>query len=1204
MRLFGFSFSRLWALPWMRIPLIVLGVLSIFLAIWFGFLWTGLPYLISPWLRGGLIVLILGAVALVYGLRYRKRRAAAKALEETLTETPVGDGAILADRMQEALAKLKKSGGATYLDDLPWYIIIGPPGAGKTTALVHSGLEFPGTDKAAVAGFGGTKNCDFWFTEDAVLIDTAGRYTTQDSDERADRMSWQAFLQELKLARPNQPINGVILAFSCDDILTASDDVLDTHALTIRKRLEEIHEKLRIDVPVYVMFTKADMIAGFREYFGPFGEDRRRSVWGVTFQTKNRKEETYKSVAPEFDALISRLSDEVTDRLSEEPDSVARISTFGFPGQMALMQRNVTDFLRRVFQKPQEIHAILRGFYFTSGTQEGTPIDQVLGAMSGDSAGGYPASFMSGKGRSYFLQDLLQKVIFAERDWVGYDLKAMRRRAFLRTAASLGIMLATLVSLGLFGYSFWQNATLVRQAGQIAEVYEQEVQSNEELRRTILEDPNPLVIMDALAILRDLPTGWGDPREQKMIEKLGLSRRNGIRQSALQAYSDALERHLRPRMMLLLENELQTHMARNASDKAYRALKVYILLAKQQPGKPDDAAVQAYFADAWMPYFSEVGLEDEYSEINDHLAAMLELDDRVEPRLKPNRTIVEAAQKIIATMPLAQQAYSSIKSETAALTPYRLADAFDGVQADLVFRTTDGTELDTLQLPGLFTFSGYWGSFRTALETAAERLEDEAWVLGQAGAGVQYDAQLAGLNRDIHALYQADFTRHWQEMLKRIELTSMSSGAPEFPALSIASVNFASPILKLAEAVDRETRLSRFLDTIDEMEISPEALASGSIAGELGEAGFSEVERRSGAFQRIALNLLKDRSKFQGRASASGGTGSLQRRQLEDIERNFEKWHKFVAGDAAGRARPVDVLLAGLREVAANRQGAARSPNPAVDERGLQDALNRLTQNVPFYPETVVVFVDQVEREFLTISANATLDQVQRVLREDITAFCRQNIETAYPFAGGGRHISTAVFGDFFGYGGRMEKFYQEHLRDHTQRDGLGGLVPREGSTLGARLSKPLLSQFARAERIRQAFFAADSRRPSVSFSLRQLSSSEEVESTLISFGERRVTIRPNSTAVSVNWPDETADIVLTLLPQKNGVSNSLRFGGGRWSLSELIIKGRGRANGTQVDITHSVGGRSARYRLEFDSITVPFLMRELRDFQCPQSLE
>src|SRR5216117_3277691 len=131
---------------------------------------------------------------------------------------------VIKDKMKDALATLKKAGGKSdYLYDLPWYLLIGPPGAGKTTALVNSGLKFPlsrGATPAAVAGVGGTRYCDWWFTEDAVLIDTAGRYTTQDSDAKSDKESWFSFLDLLKKSRPRQPINGVLIAISIEDILT------------------------------------------------------------------------------------------------------------------------------------------------------------------------------------------------------------------------------------------------------------------------------------------------------------------------------------------------------------------------------------------------------------------------------------------------------------------------------------------------------------------------------------------------------------------------------------------------------------------------------------------------------------------------------------------------------------------------------------------------------------------------------------------------------------------------------------------------------------------------------------------------------------------------------------------------------------------------------------------------------------------------
>lgn len=1200
--------ARLWTKPWLRLPIVILGIACVFAAIWFGFAMTGLPILSSPWLRGGVIGAILLVLAVVYGRRYAKRRQAAESLEESLVETPVGDGAVLSDRMKEALARLKKSGGTTYLYDLPWYVIIGPPGAGKTTALVHSGLEYPGTDKAAVAGFGGTKNCDFWFAEDAVLIDTAGRYTTQDSDARADRMSWAAFLEQLKRARPDQPINGVLLAFSCEDMMVATDDQLDSHALTVRNRLVELHETLKIDVPVYVMFTKVDMLAGFREYFNGFNQERRRGVWGVTFDTRDRSEETYRAVPAEFDRLISRLSDEVTDRLNEEPDSVTRISIFGFPGQMSLMRRNVADFLRRVFQKPQETHAILRGFYFTSGTQEGTPIDQVLGALSAQGEGGAAPDFMSGKGRSFFLHDLLTKVVFAERDWVGYDFKAMRRRAILRSLTVGAIALACLGTVGLFGYSFWQNATMVREASARTEGYTLTAQAL--LAEDIIEDPATRPLLLALAELRSLPAGYGDTSEQGFVERVGLSRKATLRSAALRAYSDGLEQLLRPRMMLHLETRLPELVADAAFEEAYRALKVYILLAKEQTGPSDDVAVQSYFADLWAAEYSEPGLEDDYLDINGHLAAMLELDDRVDPKVGANSELVRNVQQAIAVLPLANQAFSSIEASARTLRAFHIFEEMGDVQSQVVFRPAadaplPAASLDQITVPGLYTYLGYWGTFREALEQAQERLEQEAWVLGEAGRAANYDAQLSRLNGDLHRLYQMRFVEVWNTVFDQIELVPMASTTGQYTALAVAGSRVASPILKLVEVVDRETRLSRFLDMIEQAELDPAAIASGDAGNMLADAGFSEAERGSDRFTGLALRMMRDRAKFQERVPTAGaGAAPSQRRQIEDIERQFEKWHKMLARANEGADRPVDILIAGFGALHTNRANASNPPS-AIDQRGLQEALGALTQFAPFYPRLIVEMVNQVEREFLTISENVTFNELSAILTEEIAAYCTQNIADFYPFnPGASRQIPTNSFGEFFGHGGRLDVFYDTHLRAHTQRAPDGSIVPREGSTIGARLNPAMLAEFTRAERIRNSFFPPGGARPQVDFSIIQIGASDGVRRTRISFGDRQFDLTTNSAGMSLTWPDDTADISVALTTLLDRRPIPLRFTGGRWALTNFLTQGTNQVSGTRVTVTHAVDGRSVTFAVTFDSAEVPFLMRELREFNCPTRLE
>jgi type VI secretion system protein ImpL len=107
-----------------------------------------------------------------------------------------GEVALLRKQLLEAIETLKKSNlgrtrGKAALYELPWYMIIGHPAAGKSSAIQNSGLVFPISEqgKNAIRGVGGTRNCDWFFTTDGVLLDTAGRYSTQ----REDRTEWLVF---------------------------------------------------------------------------------------------------------------------------------------------------------------------------------------------------------------------------------------------------------------------------------------------------------------------------------------------------------------------------------------------------------------------------------------------------------------------------------------------------------------------------------------------------------------------------------------------------------------------------------------------------------------------------------------------------------------------------------------------------------------------------------------------------------------------------------------------------------------------------------------------------------------------------------------------------------------------------------------------------------------------------------------------------
>jgi len=206
------------------------------------------------------VVLGLAAFAIFKAVATRK---AASAIEQGLGDMsgrsnirPDQQAEITAMQVefQKAISGLKSSRlghkGRDALGLLPWYIIIGPPGAGKTTALRSSGLQFPYAKGGKVKGVGGTRNCDWWLTNEAIILDTAGRWSTQDDDHE----EWLAFLDLLRKTRPKKPVNGILLAVSLLD-LEGGEEEMSALAKALRDRLDEVTGRLDMVVPVYLLVT-------------------------------------------------------------------------------------------------------------------------------------------------------------------------------------------------------------------------------------------------------------------------------------------------------------------------------------------------------------------------------------------------------------------------------------------------------------------------------------------------------------------------------------------------------------------------------------------------------------------------------------------------------------------------------------------------------------------------------------------------------------------------------------------------------------------------------------------------------------------------------------------------------------------------------------------------------------------------------------
>ncbi len=1215
MRFLGIPLPRIRNRGLLRWTFLVLGLLAFCLAVWIGGPMTGWAPLASVFWRAVIIGVVLALVALNLFIRWRRRVRAARELEEALIPVePEGDGKVLAEKMQEAMAVLKKTGGAAYLYDLPWYVMIGPPGAGKTTALANSGIEFPLAQNQGVSGFGGTRYIDFWFSEEAVLIDTAGRYTTQDSDGIADKASWTALLEQLKRSRPNRPINGVILSLSVEDIMRDDEIALKHHAETIRARLAEVHEALRIDFPVYVMFTKADLIAGFREYFASFSLNRRKLVWGTTFQNKDRKAITVEAVPEEFDRLVARLSDEIIDRMSEEPDGISRISIFGLPGQMALLRGSLTEFMRRVFEPTRyKSHAILRGFYFTSGTQEGTPIDQVLGAMTaGDQQAGFQPSFMSGRGKSFFIHDLLTRVIFPEQGWVSYDRKAVQRALLVRGTAIGAILLASVGTSAALGYSFWKNRNLVLTAEAETAAYERAAQ--QEMSREVIDSTDLRPITPLLTRLEAMPAGYGESENAGFFEGLGLGQRERVNQAATAAYSDALERMLRPRLVLDLERAMPGIIGSGDMTDIYRALKVYLLLGGQGEVS-DDAAVQNWFDQSWRDDYSERSDIDMRAQLKRHLGAMLALGKDRQLLVTLDQTTVEAARAAIAQLPLDEQAYALIQDGVASTTLQEWSLAQRINNAGLVFATRDGTELSSMTVPALYTYEGFWGYFFDQLAVVEEELRRDQWVLGDLAQSSEIETRLARLDRDLMERYRADFIAAWNTVLGNLRLASMVADKPRYAALGTAAAAQASPILELVKAVDEQTNLAREFEGFEDL--SPEQLASmgtggsggggegGSVQGgaqDFGIALATRIQSRTNGVQRMILDAAaKQTRKGQGRAG--GGAAEDEdysfRRPIDQISEAFAGWHDLVIGEPG--KRPVDTLIGNFGAIWENLRLAENNPDQSA--AALPTLLNTLTQYNSQLPQPLAQIVNDADSDFRSGASDASIETMNRALTNQITFFCRENIASAYPFGTSSRSLSIDNFARFFGPGGEMDRYFTEYLEPYVERSG-DGLVYRSDKDITGRMNVATLKQFERAERIRRGFFAGGGSQPQVEITVAQVDAHPSIQQALLSVNDAQIQTVTGSLPQTVVWPGKGKSTLLQISPALDRPS-ALLFEGSSWTFMDLLSHASSRQQiGDTLRATFTIGGRNITYDFTVNAIVNPFTMPDIREFECPQSID
>lgn len=1091
----------------------------------------------------------------------------------------------LRERFEEALQVLKQSrfgrhDKRQYLYELPWYIIIGPPGSGKTTALLNSGLHFPlgdkfGTDNK-IRGVGGTRNCDWWFTDEAVLLDTAGRYTTQDSHPEVDRAAWTGFLELLKKHRKRRPINGAIIAVSVADLLRQTETEQYEHVRAIKERVNELQGVFGIRFPIYFLFTKCDLVAGFIEYFDDLGREDRAQVWGVSFpeDTVDNPDKALETFSAQFPAIEKRLNARVAERLQAERDPRRRNLIYAFPQQFSALQGVAGQFLAGIFRPSRfEAAPMLRGVYFTSGTQEGTPIDRLMGTLAKTFGLDRQALMsFSGSGRTYFLTRLFRNVIFAEKSLAGTNLRAERRRIWLQRGAYAGAVGLTLLAIVAWVLSYTQNQSYIADVQAVAQDTEAQIDGLPEGKWDLA------TILPTLSAVRQIPGGYGwRDRGTPMLMGLGLYQGDKLGSQAEKTYSRLLNELLLPMQLLRLEEQIR--YGRDKPEYLYEALKVYLMF--EDPEHFDPEVVKAWITLDWQANLPRQVYSEERRDLETHLDALLE-DIHAPLALPLNTALVTQTRELLLRLPMSERIYGRLKQTYSrdGVTDFRITEVV-GRQASKVFTRKSGVPLSK-GVPALYTYDGYHKIFKKQAGALVRELAEEKWVLGEAAADQvgSYNADV--LMKQVRSRYFTDYIREWDAYLADVDIVPFTSLRQAADVLKLLSGK-DSPLRTFLMAASRETTLER--DRTANIGVVRKA-----------------KDKLAGVRDRLSRILGTEAEELPETLFEA------------PVDEHFSELHHLVQAPQDGGPAPIEGVLETLDEfyvylnsVAAAVDRGATALDAARQQGGAGGIMTRVKTKAGRLPTPLGGWLNSVTASSSALTLGSARQHVNAIWRSSVVPFYQRAIAGRYPMdRDSPRAVTLADFSRFFGPGGLVDSFFQNHISAFVDTSRPVWRWRRTGkATLGS--SNRVLAEFQRAAAIRDTFFADGGPTPSIRFTIEPVTMDISIRRFILDLEGQRVSyshgpVRPTT----LQWPaaNSTGQVRMEMSPPSD-VGQSAVTETGPWAWFRVLDRAQLEATPSpeRYRVTFELGGRHAEFLLTASSVHSPFQFRALDEYRCPERL-
>lgn len=1127
---------------------------------------------------------------------YRLWRARQARLNEPERQpTPEEKETVLMDKVFEKVIGVigrRWSGRKRGAYNLPWYIVAGPQGSGKSSLVETSDLRFP-IDHEIAGEIADLKpsvaaNAVQWRVagNEAVLLDTSGELFGEAREGNAVREAvWNRLLHNLYKYRPRRPINGVIVTLDFVEFAAMSYGEREQLAATLRREINELVERLGTQITIHIVFTKIDLAGGFPDYFDSLSGAEREHLFGFHFLFEGQHAGVWTDqFTASYRDFIERLHLHIQKRLFALKNTRSRQEAFSLYRSFLGLEAPLVSFLNAALA-PDKFTTVplVRGIYFASSRQENVPRNVFLEAV-GERYGLVAPLYGSSQAASYpyFTTSILRRAVFPEAGLAGNNIRVEKRyKRNVAIAASVGLVV--LLASGFYWLDRYRDN--VRLANTVLDYARGFVAWNEQAA----PDATGAKYLEPLNTIRQATFAFGDYNDINPVAgQLTLYQGHEIGPIADAAYRTILNAEFAPELLEGLERRLRD-VCPKGSDAELDLLRVYRMMGNLE-GR-DDRVIDAYFTNLWQANYTEDATTQNALKV--HLDHMLV---RVPEEYRVDESVITRSQANLGALAPYQRVYASLRaladrqlpeplefrSATGAAfdivyrgDPSRLQNDEDGnnvrpANADDACGTVSSTAFSRklFEIPRFFSKQEYLNFFVPQNERVARVAADDLWVLGQLETTDYSEADYAAIQTATREAYVEDYIAVWRDGLNEMQVREFGDIREAMAILFQLSGN-SNPIRRIAQFVRDNTQI---YETETELVAEDAAAATKLPFDPNREAGL----RINSAFSGI------DRMLQEGN---DGGSTNMEEIQAALIA--LYDYMKTIQDAASPDARALELAI---------ERAKLTGDDPIF-------ILQRIAERAPAPFDR---HLKTIAQQSWKVIMEAATSELNRRWHEEIYGEYQRLIAGKYPFD---RNASIDLplqdFETFFRPGGVIESFYNKELL--TFVDGNTG-EPKEIDGQILAVDPAFARQLRSAIEITRSFFDQDGAL-SVEFQVSTMGMSANLARATLNFeGQIVASSHGPSRPVTIVWPniiDGPVASRIDISPLRGGGAQVARQWDGPWSWLQLYDAAtKSNVGNNSVDISFANNNRQfVTFRIRAESRTNLFFNSPLTNFELPPFL-